>query len=324
MHATQVRAAIGAAALMLVLTGCSNTGDTSTKAEDTPLGAYMASVWGSDLSEDEMQERSERDNREREELIAACMKDQGFEYEPNVDNGGTYYSSGDEWKPDDREWGAQYGYGMVNWPGRDEMQNQAPDEEYVDPNQDYIDSLSESEQAAFWEALHGPQPSEEEMSEDGSYEYNWETAGCYGSAQHEMEADDPLTSEKHKPVMDAINEFYMAMDTDPRFAEIDDAWASCMADAGYPGYAKQADAQQGFSEELNAYYENQTEWVEDDPELAKLGEEEIDLALVDLDCREKTDYREKRQAIATELESEFIKDHKAELDALKADAEQSR
>lgn len=97
-----------------------------------------------------------------------------------------------------------------------------------------------------------------------------------------------------------------------------------MADAGEPGFATQQEATDSISQELNAYYENQTEYIEDDPALDELGEREIALALVDLDCREKVDYRAQYQKVTYALEEQFVADHKAELDAFKADAEAGR
>lgn len=320
MNRIRAGAAIGATALLIVLAGCS-TPAPSTDGSDSPLGKYLSSIWGGDLSEDEQMERFAKENVEREELTAQCMTEQGFEYLPVTQTGSMMFSSGDEWKPDDAEWVAQYGYGMVNFPGKDA----APSEEeqpYVDPNEDYVASLTESERTAYYEALHGPAVPEEELDEDGSYEWDWETAGCYGFAQHEMEGDNPALSEEHKPVMDAINEFYASLETSTDFAEIDAAWAACMADAGHAGFARQQDASASISEELNEYYENQTEWVEDDPALDGLAEKEIALALVDLECREEVDYRATQQEASFALEEQFIADHKAELDALKAAAEQ--
>ncbi len=321
MHGFRAGAALAAAALLVALAGCSNPGATTADPADSPLNKYLSALWGGDLSEDQQIERMEADNREREELVAQCMTEEGFEYLPVTQNGGVFMS-GDEWKPDDREWVAQYGYGMVNFPGRDAPTQ--PENEYVDPNEDYVASLSDSEREAYYEALHGPQPTEEELGEDGSYEYNWETAGCYGWASHEIEGDNPATSDEYKPLMDSINEFYTQMESAPEFAEIDAAWAACMADAGHSGFAKQSDAQNSVNDELNEYYENQTEWVEDDPALDELAEKEIELALVDLDCREKVDYRAKRTAVTFELEEQFIADNKTELDALKAAVEQGR
>lgn len=323
MNRSVVGAVAGAATLLLVLSGCSSSSPDASEEEQSPLSAYLSAAWGGDLSEEEQTERFERENTQREELLAECMTEQGFEYIPATNNGSISFGSDVEWEPESREWVSQYGYGMVKWPGADD-QASAPTEEYIDPNQDYVASLSESEQTAYYEALSGPPIPEDQMSEDGSYEYDWEQAGCYGWAQHEMEADNPRTSDEHKPVMDAINEFYTNMASAPELADIDAEWAACMDDAGYPGFTVQADAQNSISEELNAFYENQTEWVEDDPELAKLGEKEIELALADLDCREKTDFRAEYTKITFALEEQFIEDNKAELDALKAAAEQAR
>lgn len=325
MNRIRIGVAVAAAGLLVALAGCTSSSPTENAAQDSPLSKYLSALYGGDMSEEEMVAQSERDNREREELTAKCMAEEGFEYLPVIYDGSMSFSSGEEWKPDDREWVAQYGYGMVNWPGRDEQVDPPTDgEEWVDPNQEYVESLSESEMTAYYEALYGPTPTEEEMSEDGSYEWNWETSGCSGWAQHEMEGENPLSSEAHKPIMDAINEFYMSMETAPEYADLNSEWAACMADAGHAGYTSQTEAQNSVSEELNAFYENQTEWVENDPALAKIGEKEIALALVDLDCREKLDYTKKRLAATVKLEEQFIADHKAELDALKADAEQSR
>lgn len=187
-----------------------------------------------------------------------------------------------------------------------------------DPNQEYVSSLSESEANAYYETLHGVPPTEEEIGEDGSYEYDWEQAGCYGWAQHEVSGEDPYSSEEHKPVMEALNEFYATVQSAPELAELNDAWSSCMTEAGYSGFATQPEAQQSIYDELNEYYENMTgPYVEDDPALLEIGERELELALVDLDCRESTDYRQESLRVQFAMEEEFIQEHQAELDALK-------
>ena len=48
------------------------------------------------------------------------------------------------------------------------------------------------------------------------------------------------------------------------------------------------------------------------------------LALVDLGCREQTDYRQRHLKTQFDLENQFIADHSEELDALKARAGQAR
>jgi len=246
------------------------------------------------------------------------MAAEGFEYVPvdQSQNGGIVFS-GDEWNPDSREWVEQYGYGAVNFPGRDDRPE--PGQEWFDPNQDYVQSLSESEMTAYYETLYGPSPTEEQLDEDGGYQYDWSTAGCYGSAQHEVQGNDPYSSDEHKPLMDALNEFYTNLQNHASLTELNRAWASCMTAAGYSGFTTQYDAQNSVYDDINAYYESMTgEWVENDPKLLAIGEREIELALADLDCREETDYRQASLRIQFDLERAFVDEHKAELEALKA------
>lgn len=323
MHQKTLRwAAPAVVGLVFVLAGC--TGGDSPTADDqtSPLGEYFSAFYGGDLSEEEQQAKFETENKQREELVAQCMQELGFEYIP-APSGNVSFSSGEEWKPEDREFVAQWGYGAVKYPGGDQPPEAEPTN--TDPNSDYVMSLSETEQSAYYEALYGPGPSEEEISEDGSYQYNWETAGCNGKASHEISGDDPLQSDEFADVMDAISKFYESSATLPAIAEIDRAWASCMDGAGYPGFTAQADAQNSIFDELNAFYEQSTgETGPDQSALDAVHEKEVELALADLDCRNETDYRAKYQKAQFEAEEKFIADHKAELDAMKAAAEQAR
>lgn len=330
---TACLAAFGAAAV--VLAGCSSSpeeGGADSAEQESPLSEYMSAIYGGDLSPEEQQAQSEEQNRQVEEQVADCMQDEGFEYVPNTASYGSSTSGEDVvYEPEDRDWVGQYGYGAVNSPWNEQPVD--PDQqEYVDPNADYVASLSESEQTAFNEALYGPQPSEEEQAamEDETYEYDWTTAGCYGAAQHEVyEASDPTQSEEFAPLMDAMNKLYETLASDPGMADLDAAWSACMDDGGHGGFATQADAQNSIYDAQNEIYsavpvdaEGNSTGEVDQAALDALGEQEIDLALADLDCREQTDYRAKANDIQFTLEEQFIDDHKSELEALKAAAEQ--
>lgn len=309
-------------ATALALSGCGLLpgGDAELTYEDSPLSAYFNSQ--GDMSEDEMQAHFVEQQTKVEELVAACMAEEGFEYIPvdQSQNGGIVFD-GEEWDPESREWVEQYGYGAINYPGRDTQPD--PGTEWVDPNQDYVESLSDSERNAYYEVLHGPQPTEEELNDDGSWEYDPENAGCYGSAQLDVQGTDPFSSDEHKPLMDALNEFYTDLQNAPALSDLNAAWSTCMTAAGYSGFTAQFDAQNSVYEELNQYWETMTgEFVEDDPELLAIGEREIELALADLDCREETDYRQESLRIQFDLERAFIEEHKAELEALKAALDQ--
>lgn len=316
------RALIGvatAAILIASLTACSAGADGGKlDPAKSPLSTYMEAIYGG-YDEDAFAAEQVL----IEEKVAACMSDEGFEYIP-VDQ--TQYQSsfsGGEWLPDDESWVAQYGWGFVNSPGQEAMNEPQEENAFVDPNQDYVLSLSESEQAAFYETLYGVSPTEEELGEDGSYEYNWEDGGCYGAAQHEVQGDDVWSDEKNQPLIESMNKLYESVQKDPRILEANAEWSSCMADAGYSGLASPQAAQEKFLDDLNGYYEGMTEGVAtDDPKLKELGAQEIEIALADLACAKKSDSRQLALKVQFELEEQFIADNKAELDDLVAQSEQ--
>ncbi|MGV8883676.1 MAG: hypothetical protein ACOH19_16130 [Rhodoglobus sp.] len=319
------RALIGVATatiLLASLTACSAGADGGGGKLDpakSPLSTYFDAIYGG-TDEDTYAAQQVQ----VEEMVAACMSDEGFEYIPVDQTQGQTNFSGDEWKPDDEEWVAQYGWGVVNYPGKPDAE-EPTENTFVDPNQDYVAGLSESEQAAFYETLYGPQPSEEEIGEDGSYEYNWEDGGCYGAAQHEVQGDNPFDDEKNKPLIESMNKIYENIQTDPRMVEANAKWASCMADAGFDGYANAQEAQNKFYDELNALYEGAPEGLQpDDPKLKELGTREIEIAVADLKCAKEADTRQLALKVQFDLEEQFIAENKAELDALLADAEQSK
>ena len=160
---------------------------------------------------------------------------------------------------------------------------------------------------------------------EGEQEWDWATAGCTGKAKHEMTRDDPLQSDEHKGLLEAVNAFYEEQTTWPELAELNSAWSTCMADQGHPGFAAQTDAAQSLYDEYAELQESAGAAGEvDEAALDALGKKEVELALADFDCREKIDYQPKHEKITFEKEQQFVDDHKAELDAMKADAEQGR
>lgn len=339
MRSTGPLAVLATTALALTLAGCSGPGGGELSYEDSPLNEYLSAAYGGDLSPEEQQKQMDEQNREREELMAQCMAEEGFEYTPNLDNGGVVMSGEDiEWEPEKKEWVEKYGYGAVNSPFNEEGAQPPPEEEYVDPNQEYVQSLSESEQQAYWETAYGVPPSEDEMNEDGSYEYNWEDAGCQGWADHEMQGDDPWQSEEFAGLQEKMNEFWTTTQESEEIKALNAKWASCMEDAGEPGFGSPMEAQQSIYDEQSKIYDaaygdgstpvdpESPDFVDptESPEMKALGEREIELALVDLECRKQLSYAQESLKIQFALEEKFIAENKAELDAFKAAAEQSK
>ena len=310
---------IAASALLaLTLAGCSgDKAATELDPAESPLTTYM-SVMNEGYDEDSMLAQQ----NEQEEFVASCMADEGFDYVP-VDNSqysGMTSADGEEYGTE--KWVAENGYGMSQSPEQiAEQQEQS--QEFVDPNQDYVMSLSEGEQAAYYEVLYGVQPTEEEMGEDGSYEYNWETSGCQGFASHEINGDQPSQNE-HEALYEAMGAMYEAAQADPTLVKLDSEWAAYMADAGYATFLKKADAQESIMTEQNALYEEQSGTGPDEAVLAEMREKELALAMVDFTCAEEIGYTEASTKVQFDLEEQFITDHKSELDALIADSEQGK
>jgi len=324
-------ALLPAAALVtaLALAGCTSGGGDTLSYEDSPLNTYLASAWGGEI----------------EELTAACMKEAGFEYVPNLQNGGTIVGDDGVWQPDKREWVAQYGYGVFNNP-YNEQQNSGSSEEYVDPNQDYVSSLSESEQTAFYATLYGEGATEEQANDP---DFDWSTLdnGCQGEASDQVYGSSSQQDiyTEYEDLLNRISEVYTSVQSSAELKALDKEWASCMADAGFSGYTAQSEPTQKMYDVQNALYEDQNSAYEDfdyenateaeleafyaandpttTPEWKQHAEEEIEIALADFDCREKLDYTNQSLRLQFAAEEKFIADNKAELEAFRAAAEQA-
>jgi hypothetical protein len=313
-----------ALAASLTLAGCTGGGGAGGGELDpakTPMTEYYDAMYGAYDKEDAAAQQ-----KKVEELVATCMAEEGFDYTP-VDQSQYQDMSFDDEDRDTEEWVAEHGYGMNQTPEEQEEMN-AQSEQFVDPNQEYVEALSPSEQEAFYEVLYGPSPSEEEMAameEDGSsYEYNWENSGCQGAAQHEISGDDLTQSDKYKPLMDEINSMWEKQQKLPAVVKLEDEWAACMADAGWTDFKKKEDAMMEVNEASNAYWENGATEEPDDALKAEWREHEIEVALADFKCAEKVDYQDKYLAAQYEFENQFITDHKSELDAMVADIAQAK
>ena len=307
-----------AVVVSLAVAGCSasNSADKLDPA-DSPLNEYLSVVYGSDRDQDFY----DKQQMEVEELVAVCMADEGFEYIPVDQSQGVVISTEDPEDTNTEEWVATHGYGMSQTPEEIAEMDEGT-EEFVDPNQPYLETLSESEATAYYEVLYGVQPSEDELNEDGSYDYNWETAGCQGAAQHEVQGENVYDQEEHKALFDDIDALYTDMQTSPEMKELDAEWASCMADAGYTDYKAKQEAIQDVIDKSNAMWEgDNAETGPTEEQQAEQREYEIEIALADFKCADAMDYIDKSTAIQFELEEQFIEDNKSELDAIVAEAE---
>lgn len=335
-----------AGALLAGITGCTSGGsDEALSPEDawknSPLSQYMNAGYDFDASPEEQQAESDKKQKKVEELVAECMAKEGFEYQP-VDYSsqpGVVGGSDVEWEPDKKEWVAQYGYGVFNNPYPSEPEEPTDGNTWVDPNQEYVESLTESERTSYYEVLYGPQPTEEEMNDP---EFQWDNSNsCQGKAQEEVWGEQNIgQTDEFQPLMDAVSKFYdQFYGEGAKPTEADKAWADCFAEAGYSGFDRQSAVIQSFYERSNKFWEDANasmsasgtetadpaDYVDPtkSPEWKQAAEEEIETALADLECRQKTDYAKKQQDLVFAAEQKFVDEHKAELEAYKTAMEQA-
>ncbi|KAM9866461.1 hypothetical protein ACIFOC_00665 [Leucobacter aridicollis] len=319
-----------AAAVALTLSGCSaKPGDKAAEIDEGPLSKYLSALWdGEEMTEEAMQE----EQLKVEELVAACMQKEGFEYEPDTQS--MTFFAGDEEEMDGPQWGSkefaeQYGYGFFDSPWNNQPEEEG--NEYVDPNQEYVESLSESEQQAFYEVLYGPRPTEEqmaEMEEGGGYTSDWTQEGCQGAARHEISqeaqgAQAAYEDPEFADLFEAMNEVW-GMEPSEEMTALNTEWAACMADSGYGQFSTPDDAQNSIMEASNELYGG-GEYVEGEepkePSKEKMDELkklEIETAVADFECKDKVGYEKKSTKIMHAQEQKFVDEHKAELDAMLA------
>lgn len=301
---------------LVALAGCSGgakAGSDAAEPVDGPVTAILREAWG-----DFGLERRAQQDVEAENLVAECMSAEGFEYVPQ-DYSSTSSTVADEDYVDQNteEWIAENGYGI----GLDmRSANETVDgEEQLDPNADYLTSLSESEITAYFQTLYGKHPelADEDME---TYEDRWEDEGCRGWAQREVAGDeqDPTTDPRFADLLESMNSIYTKGEQDPRVLESAAGWADCMADAGFTGLATPDDGYNSVSVQNVFVSETGGSVTPSTQAIAEFRELEISTALAAFRCKEKVDWAGVRAQVNLEGEELWIKDNKVALEEFAA------
>ena len=201
------RTALIMAALTLLTSACSASDDgatsTSSVRQESPLDEYLSLVWGSNLSVEERQRQFDEEAIRREDLVAQCMREGGFEYLPNL-GASQLFAVDDSRAPfDDPDWVAQFGYGGVVSPPSEHPP--AP----PDPNLEHLSELTAAEREAWHLALNGNWV---DLVIAGEGLSHWELmahAGCVGNAQIQLRDERPevvASTVEFAPLFDAINQ----------------------------------------------------------------------------------------------------------------------
>lgn len=336
------RAVVVGTALTLALAGCQGS-DGEPEPSETPLGAVDR------LFEQMSEQYDEEAYREKEmqvqELVAECMSAEGFEYFPVAPGDAVLYARktlvAPEGGEDEIPWGTlefaeQWGYGITVQP---EMEDPGLSPEPVpvdpgmgeDPNSEYVAGMSESEQTAYYTALHGTAWNEP-IDPEGGDEWvppTWEEMGCFGAAQHEVYGDAAFGGgEEFQGLMDELNLMWEAIAEDDRVNEANAEWASCMADEGQTDVAKVGDGEQLINDLVMPIWDEvygelppdatDEDWLAAEDEIrrrvAEYTDQEVELAVADYTCREDVGYDDLLVEINLDHQQRFYDEHKAELE----------
>ncbi|WRS30626.1 hypothetical protein U6G28_02755 [Actinomycetaceae bacterium MB13-C1-2] len=260
---------------------------------------------------------------EEEELMAQCMKKEGFEYIPTNRNVSVYSAETVAgWAQGTLEFAQQYGYGIVNSPWFEESIVTSQETDYSDPNADYFSSLSSEEQQTYWLTLYGEgdSPEDIEASEDGEYVYDWTKFGCFGWAQNETTKDSPYAfyeDPEFSELVDAIGGVWDTVRRDPEMETLEAEWSSCMLDAGYEGLETRGDASRAMRDKYDVLSGCSGNTCMDPPKDKKreFQEEEIKQAVDDFSCAEEVHYDTRLEVIDDRIQKELIERYRPQIDA---------
>lgn len=301
---------------------------------ETPFDAYLPLI-GALSTRSAAQEESRRAWWETVEAdVATCMNDAGFDYEPEP-----YPEAVDETVlavfvakdaltlprlPDTRDEAARVGYGADDIPAAEAAREKA---EAVGPNGAYYESLSGAAKSADAVTLTGSSGPDDPGE-----------GGCLADAQTRHPdptgADAPdAFLEQYTPLLALMHRIRSEdVNGHTRATTLNEQWATCMADAGFdiaPGQpgATSPTPRDALGLAIRTRPDGQVSPAEYDGLTSELpieeryllgSEPERAIALADFDCRAATDYEATLTDVLVELEAQFVRDHKPELDELAA------
>ena len=277
---------------------------------------------------EEMRGQFARDTRLSEELIAACMAEQGFRYIPRQDEiVATVTENSTGLELGTREFAEQYGFGIsADIVLASTTFGPAADN---NPNTEFRNAMSAAERAAWDEALFGIPP-------DGS---NVPIAlGCAGQADQMLRQPKEFAALSNE--ISAFRQSLLA-GFPPEIAALNSEWTRCMAGSGFAQLSTPEHLRQSLQQQ---WWELSVGWVFGEPDefgnmvvtsmpnspeptaaqLVNFTNNEIALAVTDFDCREQISYDQRFWAIELELQQEFVDRNLVELELWVEHAERLR
>jgi hypothetical protein len=301
-----------AIAAALTLAGCTSSSLTpvspsgaaaATNASVEPVEAYLA------IAENNWRIATRAHFAANQDKIASCMKSAGFDYTPN-----TLPAAPAPVNENAEAWVAKHGYGLSpadeKVADRTDIIMNTPYGIDAPAQTAYVNSLSKAERDAYDQALLG---SPQSVSQN---------AGCMKS----QPIDPRFTPAAVKLAVDSMT-YQGNAATDPRTTKAQADWAACMVKAGHQGLTVPDDA---VSQISNLYAPSGSSGVKsagnptpvagrgssavNSSTIATAHKAEIAMALDDYDCKVKTNYIARTNAVLYGLENKWISTHKSILD----------
>lgn len=267
--------------------------DDAYLESESPLAEYM----GFDFNNTEAMVEAQR---QIDEQTQRCMRGQGFEFELASTTGSETFE--DRGSMSDEEFAAEHGYGLAD----SMLERAARNTDGANPNLAAVQSMSETERAAWETAMYGQPLEEVESASVGP------PGGCFGEAQAEVFGDF-MVFQQLQPALETMQDEVAA---DPRVVAISERWATCMNDSGY-NFASTVEARDAVGEMIDAFVTSTDPTAlepteEEIQELEEIKQEEIKIASADVKCI-RDDIEEMRE-INREYELKFIDENKATLE----------
>jgi hypothetical protein len=294
-----------------------------------PLDAYIAGLSGLSGNVLDNTEREFQLDTKREAVVAACMKDKGFSYtsEAVKETSGATVSAASDEDLNSLAWVQKYGYGDVYLPDgatgeiqRAQVANKSAREtapnKNASPNSQYKASLTPDEQKAYETALYGDNGKDDSLT----VAHDWKRLGCNGKGLHEVKNElAVMGSSQGVAVTKAMNQLFDGYWSWPGIVRAQKLWSSCMATGGFAGYDRQDQPLVQFADQNSALWEGLAAGAQPPASaLDSLAKSERAVAVVDLNCRVKTNYAATIRDVRISHEKQFMSDNKALLDALTA------
>lgn len=269
-----------------VLGACSSEPSHDEPATAGPLTDYTSEFAARVLAQ------AERERVAGAEAVASCMHAQGFDHAPFVDA----WSATTATVAPERstaQWAQEHGYGLV-----DGTAYTGPDlVGATDPNADLVAEMSAAERDAYLLALHGPPDAPRD--------------GCLAHAPDPTDAWSDETYLHHVEEAARLEEDARA---DAEVVSARDAWRTCMADEGVPGYDSPEAAERDVTERVQAAERNGPGTVPE-PTRTELLELERTVATASRRCEAVSELPRRIAAAVRDAQVAYVEEHRAELDA---------